>query len=336
MANEGIKALRKIQLGRMADSDSDTAVPATTIWRGGGTIEDRRNLYFINEDVGILTGTDRSNTSSYLGAIVLDQIEATPEQFPHLLEMGIKTVSPTSDSGGGDGWIYTYEIPTTTTAAFKPYTIEGGDNAGAEVMPYCFAESFSLSANEKEAWMMGGTLLGKNVTPQAFTGAISLPAVTHFNFGMSTLYIDNDSSDWGTTLVSRTLLQAQLDYTTGLMFKYTADGSLSPSFVQFTMPDATLKLTYEHNSSAISEKVYWRSETARLIRIRTLGNAFTTGGVYTNRTKIIDLAGKYLKVDKLGERNGNDVLQFTFQMKYNETKASAGKFIVVNSLSSLP
>jgi hypothetical protein len=334
MAN-GIKALRKIQLGRMADSDSDTAVPATTIWRGTGTIEDARNTYFIQEDVGIITGTDRSNTSSYLGKLTLDPIEASPEQLPHLFEMGIKTVSPTSDSGG-DGFIYQYDIPTTSTSPFKPYTVEGGDNAGAEVMPYCFAESFKLSANEKEAWKMGASLLGKNVTPQSFTGGVLLPTVTNFNFGTSYLYIDNDSDVFGTTLVSQTLLQAQLDYKTGLVFKYTADGSLSPSFVQCTMPEATLKLTFEHNTSAIAEKAFWRSETARLLRLKTLGNAFTTGGDYSNRTFISDLAGKYLKFEKLGERNGNDVVECTFQMKYNAAQAVAGKFIVVNSLSSLP
>lgn len=335
MANEGIKALRKIQLGRMADSDSDTAVPATTIWRGTGTLEDRRNFYFIDEDVGILTGADRSNTSSYLGAIVLDPIEATPEQLPHLLEMGVKAATPASDSGG-DGTIWQYDIPTTATAPFTPYTVEGGDNAGAEVMPYAFCESFTLSANEKEAWKMGGTLLGKSVTPQAFTNGVTLPTVTHFNFGMSTLFIDNDSDTWGNTLISHTLLQAQLTYKTGLMFKYTADGSLSPSFVQFTKPDVSLKLTYEHNSTAISEKAYWKSETPRLLRIKTLGNAFAVPGDYAYRTKIIDLAGKYSKFEKLGERNGNDVLECTFNMKYNETQAAAGKFIVVNSLSALP
>ena len=145
MAN-GIKALRLIQLGRMADSDSDTVVPATTIWRGTGTLKDDGNFYFIPEDVGILPGTDRSNTSSYAGSIVLYPVEASPEQLPHLLEMGIKTVSPTSDSAG-DGFIYQYDIPTTATAPFKPYTVEGGDNAGAEVMPNAFCETFTISGN---------------------------------------------------------------------------------------------------------------------------------------------------------------------------------------------
>lgn len=334
MAN-GVKALRKIQLGRMADSDSDTAVPATTIWRGPGTIEDLTNFYFIQEDVGIMTGTDRSNISWVGGKINLEAVEASPEQFPHLLEAGIRTVSPTSDSAG-DGFIYQYDIPTTSLGTFKPYTVEGGDNAGAEVMPYCFCDQFTLAGNEKEAWKMSGDLLGKAVTPQAFSGGATLPTVTNFNFGRSYLYIDNDSDNFGTTLVSNILLQAQLTYKTGLMFKFAANGSLSPAFVQYTMPEATWKLTYEHNTDAIAEKAYWKTQTPRLIRIKTEGDAFNTPGDYAYRTLISDMAGKYTKFNKLGERNGNDVLECTFQMKYNTTQASAGKFIVVNSLSSLP
>lgn len=336
MANEGIKALRRIQMARMADSDSDTAVPATTWWRGEGTLEDLTNSYYVNEDIGDLVGTDRSNISSVGGKLSLDAVEASPEQVPHILEMGIRTVTPTSDSGGGDGWIYQYDIPTSSTAPFKPYTIEGGDNAGAEVMPYVFCQDFTLGGNEKEAWKIGGTLMGKSITPQSFTGSVVLPSVTNLNFGMSSLYIDNDSDNWGTTIQSNTLLQAELSYTTGLIPKYTANGSLSFGFVQFTRPKAVLKITFEHNGNAINEKAYWKSQRARLIRISTPGDAFTVGGVYTNRMQIIDLAGKWMKFDKLGERNGNDVLQGTFEMRKNSVQASAGKFIYVNDLSSLP
>jgi len=319
----------------MADSDSDTAVPTTTLWRGTGSLKDDRNTYFVPEDVGILSGTDRTNTSSYGGSIVLDPVEATPEQFPHLLEMGIRTVSGTSDSLG-DGYIYQYTIPTTSSAAIKPYTVEGGDNAGAEVMPYTFCSQFSLAGNEKEAWKMGGTLIGKSVTPQAFTGGVAIPAVTNLNFGMARLYIDNDSDTFGTTIVSQTLLQAQLDYKTGVVAKFTADGALTFSFIQYTMPEATWKLTFEHNTSSIAEKALWKSETARILRIAIQGKNFVNAGDYSYRTIISDMCGKWLTFDRLGERNGNDVVEATFKMGYNTTQASAGKFIVVNDLPTIP
>ena len=46
----GVKALRRIQLG--AESSAGTSVPATTKWRGGGTIQDDIDLVFAQEDTG--------------------------------------------------------------------------------------------------------------------------------------------------------------------------------------------------------------------------------------------------------------------------------------------
>ena len=150
MAN-GIKALRKIQLARNASSDSDDVIPATTLWRGGGTLEDTRNLYFVQEDVGIMIGTDRTNTSMLGGALALDEIEATYEQFPHLLEMSMGTATPTADTDSGSGYVYTYTIPVGTVPTLKPYTVEGGDNAGAEVMNFVHCNEWTLSGAGGEA-----------------------------------------------------------------------------------------------------------------------------------------------------------------------------------------
>jgi hypothetical protein len=336
MAN-GIKALRKIQLGRNASSDSDDVIPATTIWRGTGTIEDTRNLYFVQEDVGYMTGSDRTNTSMLGGKIALDPIEATPEQLPHLLEMNIKEATPASDSGGGDGWIYTYPFPTTAIQTLKPYTVEGGDNAGAEVLNFVHGNGFTLSGAGGDAWMMSGELFGKQVVPQAFTGGVTLPAVNTLNFSKTKLYIDADSNDWGTTQISHTLLGSTFKYTANNIGKMSADGALTFSYVQPTMPDITCSMTFEHNDNAIAQKVLWRAETPRLIRlICETGAVFANTGLYSYRTLIIDMAGKWLKVGPIGEQNGNDVVEGTFQVKVNEVKASAGQIVVVNALSALP
>jgi hypothetical protein len=335
MAN-GTKAQRRLQFARLADSDSGEAIAATTIWRGTGTLEDTRNVYFVPEDVGLLSGTDRSNTSMTGSALALDATEATYEQLPHILEMAIQTATPVSDSGGGDGWIYTYTFPTTAIPTVKPYSIEGGDNNQAESAAFFHCADFTLSGNEQEAWMMSANLFGRAVANDTFTAGLTLPAVNHMNFGKTLLYIDADSDAYGTTLKSNSLLQASLKYTTGLVPKFTADGRLDMSFVQSTMFDATLTLTFEHNTNAVTEKTNWRNETARIIRLINEGPAFTTGGVYDYRTVIIDVPGKWLDFAKIGERNGNDVLEGTFQIRYNATKASAGSIVVVNSLASLP
>src|SRR3972149_3846857 len=154
----GIKALRKLQLGR--ETVAGTAVAATTLWRGMGVIEDQRETVFVDEDTGYLSGVDRSYQPKLLAALSLESIPATFEQLPHLLEMGIETVTPVQDGTGTD-YIYTYAGPTTAVKTQKTYTIEGGDNQEAEEMEYCYAEKITLEGKAGEAVMMSADIKGR-------------------------------------------------------------------------------------------------------------------------------------------------------------------------------
>jgi len=131
----GIKALRSIRLGK--ETTAGTAVAATTYWRGEGTIEDQREVVFPNEDVGYLSGVDRSYIPKKLAAIAFDSTPATFEQLPIILQAGVKTVAAATDTGGS-GKVYAFTFPTTAANLFSKYTIEGGDDSGGEEMQYSF------------------------------------------------------------------------------------------------------------------------------------------------------------------------------------------------------
>src|SRR4030042_1438141 len=100
----GIKALRKIQLG--GETTSGTAVAATALWRGMGTLEDQREIVFPAEDVGFLSGLDRSYVPKLAGAISFEDVEATFEQLPYIFEAGVKTVAAGRDGTQGAGYVY--------------------------------------------------------------------------------------------------------------------------------------------------------------------------------------------------------------------------------------
>jgi len=335
--SNGIRALRKIQWAQDAASDSGDIIPATTIWRGTGTVEDVRIFYFVPEDVGIMGGTDRSNTSFLGSKISLDAVDATPEQLPYLCEMNIGHAVPVQDSDSGDGFVYTYNFPITSQNTLLPYTLEGGDNNQAEVMDYVLGTDFTLSGEGQKAWQMSANLFGKQVQKQAFTSNVSLPAVTPFNFGMSKIFIDADSDAWGTTQMSNTLLKANFKYTSKIVAKASAEGVGNYfSYVVQTGYEAVLNVTFEHNTNAVGQKDAWWAETAKLVQVLLQGNTFTTGGVYTRRIAKINLAGKWSKFNKLGEMNGNDILEGTFTTRYNSTSGLAGQIIVVPPLSVLP
>jgi len=334
MAN-GVKTFRKLQIARNADSDSDDVIAATTILRANGTIDDSRNLYFVSEDVGLATGSDRTNTSLLGAEIAIDAIEATYEQLPYFLEMSIASVTPTFDSG--DAYVYTWTIPTTSFSALRPYTVEGGDNNQAEVANFVHCKDWTLAGAGGSAWMMSGNLFGKKVVDQAFTGSVALPTVNTMNFSKSKLYIDNDSDTWASTQITNTLLGATIKCNPNTIGKPTAEGELTWTFAQQTMMNITVDLLFEYNTTAHAQKNVWRAETPKLIRILNQGLAFTNpGNTYSVRTFIADFAGKYSDFEKIGEQNGNDVIQAHFSARYNAAQASAGQFIIVNAKSSMP
>ena len=332
---EGIKALRKIQLGR--ETTAGTAVAATTRWRGMGAIQDDRVVEFPEEDVGILSGTDRSYVSKLAASISFDSVPATFEQLPHIFEAGIMTDTAAAD-GGGSGYIYQYDVPTTAANTIKTYTIEGGDNIQAEEMEYSFVKDFSISGNAGEAWMASANWTGRQVSKASFTaaGSASIPDVEEILTSKTKLYIDNATGTAGTTQVSNTVLSFDLSGNTGWQEVFTADGNLYFSFAKHTMPEFTLNVTFEHNSTAVAQKDAWIAETAKVLQLKGEGSAFTTAGTYTYKTAILELPGKWESFESLGEQDGNDIVSGTFRVRYNSDVGHAGRFIVVNDLSALP
>lgn len=326
----GIRALRKLQLG--AESTEGTAVPATTIWRGIGTIQDARETVFPQEDIGILVGTDRTYVPRVEATLNLESVEATFEQLPYLFEMGVKSVSPTTDADG-DG-IFTYTIPIqitdiATATDLGTYTIEGGDNQQAERFAYAFARSITLSGSGGEALMMSAEITGREVGTTDFTASLPIPAVEDILFSKGKLFIDPTSTYPATTQASNTLLSANLSINTGWIPVFTADGELYFSFVKQTMPEVTLEITFEYNGTAVAEIANWRNQVARSIRLRFDGSSAA-------KYAIFDMAGKWDNFSAIGEQDGNDIVTGVFRARYNSTAAAFFRATIGTDLASLP
>ena len=325
----GIKACRKIQIGK--ETTQGTKVDADIVWRGTGAIQDNLEQVFPVEDIGILTGVDRSYIVRYEAGLTLNETEATFEHLPHLFEMGIKHVTPTTDANSAG--VYTYTIPCATTdmtptTDLATYTVEGGDNAGEEEFGFGFARSIQLTGTAGQALMMSAELVGRQVEPGTFTAAVALATVEEILFSKGKLYIDNVGTFPATTQVSNQLLGMSLSINTGWIPVYTADGNLYFSFVKQVQPEVTLELTFEHDTTAIAEKAAWRAGTARIITLQFDGS--------TGKTLKLHLAGKWESFDVLGEQDGNDIVSGTFRARYNATVGQMFQAVVENSLAALP
>lgn len=331
----GLKSLRKLQLGQ--ESVAGTAVAATGLWRGMGTIEDTRETVFPEEDVGFASGVDRSYVPKLEGLLEMDAVESTYEQLPYVLTAGVEDLTTGVADGAGSDLIYQYDFSTSSQNSIQTFTIEGGDDQGAEEFNYCFVQSFTLSGESFAAWMINSSWIGREVTPSTFTGSIAIPSVEEMLFAKTKLYIDAIGGTIGSTQISNTLLAAELAVDTGYRPIPVGDGNLFySSHALKSAPDITLSITFEHDASAITEKVNWRAETPQLFQLKTEGSAVTTAGTdYSVKTMLINVAGRWESFEKIGDQDGNDIITGVVRVKYNSTAAFFAQITVVNELASL-
>jgi len=331
----GSKALRKLQIG--AEATAGTFVATSTIWRGTGTLKDDRETVFVEEDIGYISGVNRVHVPKLAASLAMVETPATFEQLGHILQAGIKKVTGVQD-GVGDGYLFDYTFPVTTKNTFQPYTIEGGDDEAVERMEYGFVTDFTLSGEAGAEWTMAADWFGRQITPDvSFTGSLSVPDVESILFGKSKLFIDEVSGTIGSTQKTNTFLSATLSAKTGLIPKFTGDGELYFTFVQTVPSEITLAVQFEHDGVSTAEKAAWRAKTARQIRILAEGESFDTAGTeYSKKTMIIDLAGKWESFDKIGEKDGNDIVEGLFRARYDPTAALFARILLVPALSALP
>jgi hypothetical protein len=273
-------------------------------------------------------------------ALTMDPIEATFEQFPYIQLAGIDgAIAGVRDGGAANGYIYTAALATDTVKTPKTYTLEGGDNAGAERFAYGFITDFELSGVQKEAWKIAANWIGRQVAPQAFTAGLALQTVEPILFGPSTLYIDDLSAvAAATTAISSSLIGASIKVNTGLVPSYAANGQIYFDKAEQLAPSATIDITFIHNTSSVAEKAKMRSATPRMMRIRSIGSALGgTPTLYANKALITDACGHWEKFTKIDEQEKQDVVTGTFHVALSTipTPDLFLQIICVNALSVL-
>ena len=240
--------------------------------------------------------------------------------------VSFSTASPgvISDSGNGFG------IFPSTTFAIK--VSNSSSNDGTYNMATGSSSTMTLSSGTFVLEAAGSTL----TITQTFTPSIAVPTVEEILFNKGKLYIDNVSGTIGTTQKSNVFLSFDLDLQTGWKGQHTGDGNLYFTFAKVTKPSWTLRVTFEHDGTAVLEKKAWRDKTARLVRIKVEGTAFAVAGsLYTYKTLIIDVPGIWTDFSALENDDGDDVVTGTLKGGHDLTAALGGQIVVVNALSTL-
>lgn len=331
----GVKALRQLRIGK--ETTPGTAVAPTSYLRGEGPITDDLSVIFPKEDVGIAGGTDRSYIPKLAAMLALASGPATFENIGYILNMGVVGVAGVQDGAGTD-YIYTYPFFTTAQKTPYFYTIEGGNNAEAERMEYCFVKDFVIEGKQNEAVMRSANIMGRQVAINAFSGSPTIPTVEEILFNKGKIYIDAVGGTIGTTQVVNSLVGFKITVTSGFVGIASFDGSLYYAFVKQVAPSIKIDFTWEHEtSSSVAQKVAWRAQTPKQIRLLMEGSTFgTPGTTYSKKSLIVDVAGKWEKFGPLTESAGDDTVVGTFHVGYNSTAALYAQIKLANELSALP
>jgi len=339
----GIKPLRKIQLSREAHGTQGTATTDYIIWRGGGTLQDNRETVFVEEDVGILPGVDRTYVPVKGGELVFTDTPATFEQLPYIFDSAIYLATATTDASSA--FIRTYTMPlqssdNKSSTDLQTVSFKAGDNQEVEDMSFSFISNFTLKGAAGEALMVGATWKGREVTTDAagFDTTVTLQSVEEILFSKGKIYIDAVGGTIGTTQVTKTLLGADLAWDTGWKSENTADGRLDFSFIKQVGPEVVLDVRFEHNGTAQAEKAAWRAETSRLLQLKFEGSALTTtdaAATYDVNTLIVNLPGKWESFSALDEQDGDDIVTGTFRSRYNATSGTGPEIILANETETL-
>ena len=331
----GIVGGRFIQFGQEAVA-AGTEADATVMYRGLATFTDETEVIFPEENVGYVSGLDRTYIAKVGTVAEFEEHELTFEQVLYWLDAGVDHVAGAADGAGSD-YIYTYAMPelATDTMTILTYTVEMGDNQQEYQATGCFVEEFTISGAPDEAVKISGNWRGRQLAKGTRTAGLSPTAVEAVLFNKAKLYIG--TGDTFGAQVTSTWVGFDLNVKTGWMYQSTGDGALYPSLLKLTQPEVTCDFTFEHNASAVTEYDAYLAQTHRKIRMEFSGSTFDTAGTaYSVKTIIIDLDGKWESFEGLDDMDGDDVITGTFRARQNATSGGYVGFIVANTLAAIP
>lgn len=342
----GVTSLEKTLIGVEALAGASTDAP-TTHWRGMGDIQDRQEIVFPPERVGIIGMTTRSYIPRTGSEIPLEG-DATYEQLPYIFNAGIYATTPTTDASSAQirTWNVQYaSSDALATTDLNTLVVEHGDNIDVEVARYVFIREYTLSGRQGEGMTISA--VGQGRAPSTSSGFTAVgttdlenPAETIL-FSKVALYIDDSTGTIGATQKSETILDMTFRHTTGWVAMDAKDGRLDFSNIKHIDDEMMLDITFEHNSVAIAEKAAWRAQTERAIRLQFTGSALTTtdgGATYDTKAFRMNLYGKWQSfgADGLEEQDGDNIYRGTFKVAYSAAAAAKASFVVVNEVATLP
>lgn len=238
------------------------------------------------------------------------------------------TLAPTSTPTPVQTWVFT---PGTTldSGTFEWYD---GYRAWQEAGVYVNQLRIARGAGVDSDIAVTADLFGKDavVLGTGMTPALTERVPDTISGWETAIYIDPFGGTAGTTIVSNSLISADLTFNNNMGRKYFGDNTVATGAITSGALEITGQLTFEANAATYTEYQNWDNATKRLVRLR-FGNNVPVGTGTAKKTVDIDIPGVWEAVDLTPEDANTKVYRFNLGYVRDPVNAFPVRFTLTNS-----
>ncbi len=325
----GLGALQKAQAA--LEVTRGTALAATRIvyLDRGAWFEQLVGREFPQEDRNSFIDNYRQLTVSQmvkLAAIARDTFDDLPWWGQLFWKGGVTGVLSNTS-------VYTYTFqPTVASDDLKTATLEIGNDTQAYQIPYCLGDKLEVSWVNGKGASLAVELLGQQLIPQAFTGALSDRVIEDVVGTTAKVWIDNSGGTIGTTQALN-VLGGKLTWQNAWSQITHLRGNLYPDDAQRDVRHVDIELDVHFNNTTEFAQLIAGGE--RLIRVQFTGTTIAASSPSTVKSQTFDFYGFYLSAP-FAVQGPVRVVKLVGQSVYDATATFDWKVAIANQLVSLP
>jgi len=251
----------------------------------------------------------------------------------YLLSSVLSYAAP-AQQGSTSAYKWTFAPAQSSEDTVKTFTVEHGSDVRAGKFTYGLVNELGISI-DREAVEVSGTMFGQayqdGVTLTASPTAVAVQPILPTEVAV---YLDTTSGGIGSTKLTR-CLGVEFNVSDRFGQVWPLDSAVSGFAAHMeTVPQATLALLVEADSSGMAPLTAMRAGDKRYIRVKAEGPTIEETYKWTFQ---IDLCGVVSEVSDFSDEDGVYAIQWTFQAAYDSGWDSGKAFQVevINTLSDL-
>lgn len=263
------------------------------------------------------TGTRDNLRAFTLGSTEVSGSLAMPLSASEIIELLLMSLNGgVTPTGAGTPKLWTFTPGTTLDAA----TLEWDDAARSWEAGGCYANSLKFSGSVSDENTVEAEIFGMNMTLAALTGALTDRTPDFIEGWETKLYIDALGATPGTTQVTGTLINWDVEINNQMGRKYYAANTQDVGALTIGELEIKAKLTFEASAAtAATEFANWDAATERLVRLMFGDNEVIDGS--DKKFVTLDIPGAWDAFDLGGTDEGTRTYELGLSYIYDPTNA---------------